>query len=681
MSDFLPPSNVDLDIRPVNKGMILDSPGQAIPDGSWITLENFIANKEGPRRRNGYQRFANNDSTSYRMLDMITLWKTDGSQETILITDKVLYHVGPITGLTEVAWTYSTGTVAVAGTAVTGSGTAWSSTDYSVMSGDIFRCGTNEAEIASVDSATGITLKTSGGTHSAGASYTIQRAFHVQWPNFVDYARNYNKLILCDGSRPIMVYDADTGDLGYYVDPNRVVYSNSGTVTVSTTTVTGSSTTWLTDGIVAGDIFTCGSDVVEISSVNSDTSITLVSTGGSHAGGSAYSIARAESGYGILKDEFVVPYVVGYFLNRAWIAYTDEDTDGVRRQRIRWDRITVPSDFSTTTNWMEVNETGGSIKRLIPNGNVLVAYLDDGIYFLTQTNLSLLPLKPVKVETGGIGLVGQRAVCTWMGGHFFVGQDDIYYLGANGIESIGSPIIRSALKDCAYPEEIQVAADPANNRVLFGFPGTNKKMAKIWNFDYRSKTWSYEVRETYMIANPILNITVTWNDLVGTDWNDLGLTYPSWNQIRLSSVVRNLYIESNGVLLKGDPDSYLDWNGVDTDVPIQAVAVTKDFDLDNASVNKVFLRFAMKIEEEYTRTLPIVFLVEVSVNKGRSWKRCGNLTVAVDKDEGYVNFRASGSTGRFRLTTSSSVASYYIGEVSLRVGKSGDESRLGNQNT
>ncbi len=606
MSDFLPPENKDVDIRPLNKGMILDQPSQTIPNEAFLTLENFVANKEGPRRRSGFQRFANNDSTPYRMLDMVTLWKTNGSQETILITDKILYSVGQTSGLTERVWEYTTGTVTVAGTAVTGNGTLWTTLAGNVKAGDLFRCGTDEAEISSVDSNTTLTLKTTGGTHSAGASYSIVRAFSVQFPNTVDKSVKYNELLLCDGSRPIVKYDANTLAVTYFV------------------------------------------------------------------GSSAYGIGGSEN---------VVPICIARFLDRTWVGYMKEATDGTRRQRIRWDKITVPSDFSTTTNWMELNETTGSLKRLIPNGNVLVAYLDDGIYFLIQTNFPTLPLRPQRIETGGIGLVGQRAVMPWMGGHFFVGQDDIYFLGPNGIEGIGSSIIRSALRGCSHLEDIQVAVDPSNYRILFGFPKSTQKMEYLWSLDYRSKTWSYDKASTYMISNPIISSMVTWDDLSGTDWDDLDTLYPSWNQIRLSEVTRSLYLELNGTLTKNDPDYIADWDGISANTNITGKIVTKDFDFDNPSLNKVVTRFAIKIEEDISRTLPIVFLVEASVNKGKSWKTCGMLTIPIDKDEGYVNFRSSGSTIRFRLTTNSGVAPYYLGEMSLRVGKSGDESRLGNQNT
>jgi len=268
-----------------------------------------------------------------------------------------------------------------------------------------------------------------------------------------------------------------------------------------------------------------------------------------------------------------------------------------------------------------------------------------------------------------------------MGGHFFVGQDDIYYLGPNGIEPIGCPIIRQALKGCDHLEDIQVAVDPLNYRILFGFPQSTEKMEYLWSLDYRSRTWSYDKSSTYMISNPIISSIVTWDDLSGTDWDDLGTLYPSWNQIRLSEVMRSLYLELNGTLTKNDPDYVGDWDGISATTNITGKIVTKDFDFGNPSLNKVVTRFGLKIEEESSRTLPITFLVEVSVNKGRSWKSCGTLTIPVDKDEGYVNFRASGSTIRFRLTTNSGVGPYYLGEMNLRVGRSGDESRLGNQNT
>ena len=601
MGDFFAPAtNRNIDIRPLNGGMVLDNASQSIPDVAFVKLENFIANKEGPRRRNGYQRFCANDSTSYRMLNMLTLWKTDGTQETILVTDKVLYRVGPTTGLTEIAWAYSTGTVAIASdTAVTGTSTAWLSAD--VQTGDLFRCGGEESEIASVDSDTGITLKSALSDQSAGTAYSIQRAFRVNYPNYVDFSTRYGDLLLCDGSRPIMEYDAETGALGYY--------------TVS----------------------------------------------------------------GIGGSEDVIPICVARFVERTFVGYLDETTDGIQRQRIRWDLATFPGDFSTLTAFLGLNQTGGSIRRLVPNGNVLTAYLDDGVYFLIPTNLPLLPLRPEKIETGGLGLLGQRAVTSWLGGHFFVAQNEIFFLGNNGPEPIGSPIVKAALKGCRYPEDVQVSVDPMNTRILFGIPQSSRFMEYLWSFDYRSKTWSYDKKNTFMIANPVINSTVTWDNLT-PDWDDMDLTYPSWNQIQISETYKSLYLELNGRILKSDEESYLDWNGVDTDEGITSTIETKDYDFNDASRNKVYNRLGIKIEEETSgRSLDLTFAVSVSVNRGRSWKSCGTLIIPPNYDEGYVNFRALGSTARFRLVTNSQVGSYYVSELNLKVRASGDESRIGTQ--
>lgn len=603
-SIFIPPGNDDLDIRPLNKGMILDKPPQSLPDGAFLKLENFTACLEGLRRRNGFQRFAANDHTPYTMLNLITLWKSDGSQETILITDKILYRVSAFAGLTEIIDVYDTGTVAITGDAVTGASTAWLTAD--VIAGDLFRCDGEEAEIASVDSDTGITLKAALSSQSAGTAYEIVRAFNVQSPNFVDHVARYNSLLLSDGLRPIRKYDADTATLGYFI---------------------------------------------------------------------------TNAAYGINGSEDVIPISVSQFLNRTWVGYTHEDTDGYRRQRIRWDKITVPGDFSTVTSWLELDQTSGSIRRMVPLGNTLVVYLDDGIYFLIQTNIPTLPLRPEKIETGGIGLIGQRAVCPWMGGHFFVGQDDIYFLGNNGIEPVGSPIIREALKNCTNPEYIQAAADPANFRVLFGFPQGAKTMEYLWAFDPRAKAWSYDKRTTYMLANPVINSTVTWDDLTGTDWDTLTTTYPSWNQIRNSDVFRNLYIESGGRLITSEAEYSVDWNGVDDTIPIMGIITTKDFDMDKPSLGKVFSRVSFTLNEFNSRTLPITFLVEVSVNKGRNWKTCGTLHIPINRSEGYVNFKATGSIARFRFTTSSQVAPYDVSEMSLRASPIGSEGGLSNRNT
>jgi hypothetical protein len=107
----------------------------------------------------------------------------------VFLTPTDIYNYNPTTDeITFITPIYSTGTVAVSGTAVTGSGTAWtSSTDGRLHArpGDEIAFGAADEndpaatwyEIDTVNGATSITLTTSAGTIGAGAAYTIRQKF------------------------------------------------------------------------------------------------------------------------------------------------------------------------------------------------------------------------------------------------------------------------------------------------------------------------------------------------------------------------------------------------------------------------------------------------------------------------------------------------------------------------
>jgi hypothetical protein len=364
----------------------------------------------------------------------------------------------------------------------------------------------------------------------------------------------------------------------------------------------------------------------------------------------------------------LIPACVASFQDRVWLGYTEDDVDGIQRQRIRWSGLADNRNFSITTNYLDLPYVNGVLLRLVPQNVSLVAYFDDGIYRGTQTNYPTLPLRFDPVETGGAGLVGPKAINAFLGGHFFVGQDDIYFLSLEGARRIGTPIARDSLRKSKELWRSYVAVDPWNYSIVFGIPENNTYMENLWRFSYKTEGWSYDDIQTYMVANPIVNAQLSWDDLSG-EWDDLGLAFPTWDDINVNDPRKLLYVERGGRLWKSTARGETDFEAG----PIAVELVSKDHDLDNPDSIKTVVRLALKIEAEEPLLNPLIFSVFVSPNRGRVWKAVGTLTVRVGYDEGYVNFRSTGSTFMFKLVSDSAVRSYSITEYTMRIRSSGEE--------
>lgn len=570
--------------RPLDKGMILNRPSQALPEGAFTRLKNFIAKMDGLFRRPGYQQFAAAEAVPYRHVDYVALWRTNGEQNTYLITEKSIYRTSPISGFTEVSWDLSGTGASVSGSTFEDLAGAFTTSD--ILPGDIMRIGGNEVEIETILSATQLQLKLPNPIpDGTGYDYTIHRAFGPTDYNLPDWVVFNDVLLLVDGKRPIIQLDPSTDTISYWID----------------------------------------------------------------------SPAKQPS-----TGEFI-PNCITAFQDRVYVGYIKDAVDGEKRQRIRWSALADPRDFSIPTAFQDLPYVNGALRRLVPLQNTLIAYFDDHVYMGIQTNSPLLPLRFDSVETGGMGLVGPKAVMPYVGGHFFVGQDDIYFLNTQGVERIGTPISRESIRTCQFPYRVYAALDPWNNCAVFGFPEDNEYMTRLWRFNYRTQGWSYDNAATYMIANPIVNASFSWDDLSGT-WETLGAAFTTWNTIKTDDPRRFLFIEHEGILWKGSEVDGMDFSVT----PIEGLIETMDHDLGLPDSLKTFVRFGLKISSDDFLTQAITFRVSVSINKGRTWKFVGDMTIPIGKDEGYVNFRALGSTLRVRLRTTAVTDSFTINEYVLR---------------
>ena len=349
---------------------------------------------------------------------------------------------------------------------------------------------------------------------------------------------------------------------------------------------------------------------------------------------------------------------VDYFLDRVWIGGMNEE--GVdRRNRIRW---TSPTDLTTfpALNYVDLQGTDGEIYRLKGLGPVHIAYFTDALFIGRTTNYADLPILYTKMDTGGIGLVGQKALCSWIDGHYFVGQDDIYYLsGSLGLVPIGTPVLKRTIQQSADLSRTVVVPDPQRERIVFAFPASTGGYEELWSFYPKQKAWAYEEVHCDMVGYGGDTTAVYVRDLtlpVGQYTEPVSL----W---RGGEETRDLFISVNGTLLRESADA------PDSDI-LGAIPVTlesHDIDFDSPDTVKTVTRLSLKIDRVLELGENLQFVVEYSVDRGRTWRSAGSVRMGEGDDEVRVNFLATGSLFRFRIRSSSSIRTYAITEIVLRV--------------
>jgi hypothetical protein len=179
---------------------------------------------------------------------------------------------------------YITGTATFTNgsTAVTGTGTTWTS---AMINRYIFIDGERHYRVTAVGSTTSITIESAYEGTSGTYTYTIAQ-FRYKLPRWVDYpVRIYGISRRYETTTPYKIRQFMTRpserrlsiSQPYVSGPRERTLYTTGTIagTSGTKTLTGTSTAWLTSGIEQYDEIQVGSVSYSVDVVNSDTSITL----------------------------------------------------------------------------------------------------------------------------------------------------------------------------------------------------------------------------------------------------------------------------------------------------------------------------------------------------------------------------------------------------------------------
>ena len=456
---------------------------------------------------------------------------------------------------------------------------------------------------------------------------------------------------------------------------------STGTVSTSGVAVTGTGTLWKTLGINIGDIMTINSVSYVIATVNSDTSITLVTSAGTQTGQN-YSIARllgalnssivdAVQVNDITLGQFIVgttpgnqlfsiipqtqvvanltasaakqpstgglqAQCVGYCLGRVFAGNLTDGSLGSARTRIRWSKTTDITDFSDATAYIDLmsqfSAFSGAIQRLVPLGTMLIAYLDDAVFVGTPSNTTNLPLSWQQLPGGNVGLVGPRAIASvvlprdesniWgvnTSGHFFCGFDNIYFLSSSNLTlaPIGSKIVRESIQRCHYPNRIQANVDWIRRRVRFGFPRDSATIENIFEYDWETKEWSYEARHTWMIAD--LPLSNAWNPVAMTTVPGVIMDTVTGFDMSLTFGVANSFTRSHYVENNGTLwSNSVNENDLNPDGTSQPISIeTPDYDEGAPGMVKFWRMLRLKITWD-PETVPNVDIVfAISISMNR----------------------------------------------------------------
>lgn len=494
--------------------------------------------------------------------------------------------------------------------------------------------------------------------------------------------------------------------LSGYSAPSAVYWEYSdGTVSVTDAVVTGDGTTWnnpTTDYLKPGDSIILDADgtpeEATISSVDSETQITLTaSPSGTYGAGTDYVIRR-NFGYSkapsldyaicdnkvVIADHYRPPYsydgttftiydtsityvpsCLTFFNDRLWMGNTVESAT-VYRNRVRWSEQTDHTDFAVS-NYVDLPYMAGELRRLIPMGSLLAAYFRDAIYLARATNITTLPFNFFRVETGGVGLAGTRAIVSIPNGHYFIGQNDIYLLSNEGLKRLKCPVRDLFFTGDIDPDRSYVSQDPMNKRIVFGFSGDDGIIDKVWSYYYEVDAWAYDSVDTYLLENPMLDLDLTYEDLkvpILSEDTYAGLgVFPTYEAMSAPISAGRLFISRNGYVYRLSETSAEDaWGGITGEIE------TGDLDFNIPDRDKTITKLHLRITSQTALTEDLTFKVKVSDNGGRTWRDLsGNLVIVAGEKEGKIDFRATGSCLRFRITESGASGIYTITELGMRV--------------
>lgn len=605
-SPFIPKGPKTVAERPLDKGVILSLMPQGAPKGSFQALENYLVTPRGLLRTGDFvARGGPNMTVDYKPITGIWKLWTSAGNGYVIVTDRKFMYVLGPSGLTAYYDTYSAGTLAVTTTTATGSETSWN-TD--VNAGDVLVLDADGSGDGPEEAIiTGVNTDT---------ELTIASAPAGTYAAGTDYT--IRKAFRTN-------HPLDRSEIG------------------TTSTPSGVSTR-------------------RIQAVAADDKLVFVD-------GARYPRSFDGATFEQFGSLSIIPQSIAYFRDRLHFGHVIDGSEYYRYQ-MQWSDV-GSGNLSTigAASYQSLPYTEGAFLSFATMGGGLIAFFMDAVYIGTPTNSPSIPVDFDLVSTGGVGLVGMNAWTQALDGVFYVGQKDIYYVSNKGFEGIGTPVLRETLETCARPEFIEVVSDPANRRIIFGFPETTRTIENVWSFQWETRAWS---RETFELGATFFGLvryetTLKIDDLTGTI-DELSDSYATIDEMGGDE-------EPTASVFIGTQTGTL-YNIARTGNGQKGSFVTREIDLNMPDMKKQWTKFGLHIDRYLAEDLR--FNVAISHTRGAgafggTWKSLGVLTIASGKSEGKVNFRSVGAVAKFKVAQVTKSQPFIVEEYTVRVRARGEE--------
>ena len=658
--------------KTINGGIRLDASTLEMPPNACLDAANWSIGLLGPVRSSLLQYYlASGYTVDYPPIrGVVNFYKADGSQVTIVFDRKFIYEVNPSSGFTGKYMTEAVGTIAATAGSVTitGTGTGWNSDvnpgDIIILDADGSGNGPEELEISSVGGATALDVSTAPTyNHAAGTDFVIRKAFAASTPYQVDYVVADNKVIFVDSNRYATAYDGTTYDeyTSSYTDiPTAVAY--------------------YMDRVWFGRIQTGAADHRQRWVWSKTTDHTDFSEG-------YFADTPYVRGY-IQRGLPLGPMMVSYLTDSIWLG---------RRTNIGGNALPLAFDYAQSR---VIGLTGPRAVCMWQDVHYFVS--QDNIY--ANTNRGLVAIgTPVVTETI------RKCSNPY---NIFVTPDPTNDRIVFGFPTDGDIaklwFFNYKAKAWSYDEVICTMIQNANVGSSLTWDSLNSGDYSTGTVDGTAAASAVVGTGTLWNANAAVGDTIFIDDdgdgeyeqwyeidtvtddthliVVGTlsasfagkpyyivaaadAWESLDSTYPTWDSMgQEDGAVSYFFIGKDGRLFTLSDSATTDYNG---STPT-AVLVLGDYEEGTPSNDKYWSRLSLRIDRYLSGD--VVFKIRYSTDQGRTWYTVDDdIKIAEGDLEGYTNFKARGSLIRFEISTSSTVESFAISQLTRRVLKRGLE--------
>ena len=383
---------------------------------------------------------------------------------------------------------------------------------------------------------------------------------------------------------------------------------------------------------------------------------------------------------------------VAYVAGRLILGGTTEPTG---RRRWRWSSA-IALDMFNEADYCDAVSAQGSVIKITASEDYPVIFLDDGLIIGQPWGMDASSTDPWlwrPVASGGAAPIGPRAFAATPGQIFFLGPDDVYAFsplkrtekGDYVVQPVQCPV-RDTFNSCIYRGRTIMRYDPFNQRIVFALPASTVLYNDLYSWAYMQNEWAHRGLTNLSFTTVTLfasRIGATWKTWLeaGYIWQGTSAAADGLKRSWLSwatgtSNVAMVVADAACVLYMGTRQAPVDKlvNQTASDLslyPITRSFETGDLDFGLPDEDKSYRKFSLRLRSPAGRSEAIVFRVEGSTDKGRTWKPLGDLLIPPAEDEDEVHFAMRGTVIRFRVSSTSTAAPWVCEEYVVRVRRAG----------